>query len=110
MPMERHLLLRRASLRSSGVCAKAALMVLLLTCWLAGPWTWALAASMAAASAFMLSMLSVELLRPDWMVASPRAPGPSKCASCADSVLLCAVMEMKGLVAARGGTGGGAFL
>lgn len=63
-------------LLSSVIWAKAevvVVMVMLLfaTCWLAGPWTWALAASMAAVRAFMLSMLSVELDRPDWMVMSP---------------------------------------
>lgn len=43
--------------------------------------TCALAASMAAVKAFMLSILSVELLRPDWIVMSPLGPSSSMYAS-----------------------------
>lgn len=109
-------------MRSASLCALLSaadtvavavmVMVLLVTCWLAGPCTCALAASMAAVSAFMLSMLSVELDRPGWELMPPRGPEPpSMYASWADSVLLWAVMEMKGLEGVvRGGTGGGVFL
>lgn len=84
IPMERHL--RSASLcalLSAERCATAEVvavavmvMVLLVTCWLAGPCTWALAASMAAVRAFMLSILSVELDRPGWELMPVRGPEP----------------------------------
>lgn len=83
IPIERHL--RSASLCAllSERCATAEVvavavmvMVLLVTCWLAGPCTWALAASMAAVRAFMLSMLSVELDRPGWELMPVRGPEP----------------------------------
>lgn len=120
MPIDRQL---SASLLSSWdswvtlvVVAVVMVTVLLVTCWLFGPWTCALAASMEAVRAFMLLMLSVELLRPDWPVARTWLDGPplplsSLYASCADSVLLWAVMEMCGRVGVDlGGTGGGVFL
>lgn len=60
----------------------------------------------------MLSMLSVEFDSPGWEVIPVLWPEPpSMYASCADSVLLWAVMDMKGLEGVvRGGTGGGVFL
>lgn len=60
----------------------------------------------------MLSMLSVELDRPGWELIPVRVPGPpSMYASWADSVLLWAVIDIKGLDGVvRGGTGGGVFL
>lgn len=48
--MERHF--RRVSLLLS--VEAMLVMVLLVTCWLAGPWTWALAASIAAVRAFII--------------------------------------------------------
>lgn len=67
---------------------------------------------MAAVRAFMLSMLSVEFDSPGWEVIPVLWPEPpSMYASCADSVLLWAVMDMKGFEGVvRGGTGGGVFL
>lgn len=50
--MERHF--RRVSLLLSVEAMLVAVMVLLVTCWLAGPWTWALAASIAAVRAFII--------------------------------------------------------
>lgn len=58
----------------------------------------------------MLQRLSEELLRPDWLLASLPLSCWSRYVSWADSVLLCAVTEMRGLDVPRGGTGGGAFL
>ncbi|TNN73411.1 hypothetical protein EYF80_016365 [Liparis tanakae] len=58
------------------VAVAVMVIVLLVTCWLAGPCTCALAASMAAVRAFMLSMLSVELDRPGWELMPVRVPEP----------------------------------
>lgn len=58
----------------------------------------------------MLQRLSLELLRPDWLLASLPRSCWSRYVSWADSVLLCSVTEMRGLDVVRGGTGGGAFL
>lgn len=58
----------------------------------------------------MLQRLSEELLQPDWLLASLPLSCWSRYVSWADSVLLCAVTEMRGLHVPRGGTGGGAFL
>lgn len=57
----------------------------------------------------MLQRLSEELLRSDWLLASLPLSCWSRYVSWADSVLLCAVTEMRGLDVPRGGTGG-AFL
>lgn len=64
----------------------------------------------ARAPVRMLQRLSEELLRPDWLLASLPRSCWSRYVSWADSVLLCAVIEMRGLDVPRGGTGGGAFL
>lgn len=58
----------------------------------------------------MLQRLSLELLRPDWLLASLPRSCWSRYVSWADSVLLCSVTEMRGLDVVRGGTGGGPFL
>lgn len=65
------------------------------------------AGALAKLPVLELAALSDELLRPDWLLASLRR---SRYVSCADSVLLCTVTEMKGLEAERGGTGGGVLL
>lgn len=116
IPIDKHLFFLKWSFFLSSTATVAMVVVVVTvavlfpTCWLAGPWICALAASMAAVSAFILSKLSVELLSPDWLMISPLCPCPSMYASWADSVLLWAVMEINGLVVVLGGTGGGVFL
>lgn len=78
IPMDRHrFFLKWSFFLSSAVTAALVVAALLPMCWLAGPWIWAFAASMAAVRAFILSRLSVELLSPDWLIISPRWPCPS---------------------------------
>ena len=116
IPIDKHLFFLKWSFFLSSTATVAMVVVVVTvavlfpTCWLAGPWICALAASIAAVSAFILSKLSVELLSPDWLMISPLCPCPSIYASWADSVLLWAVMEINGLVVVLGGTGGGVFL
>lgn len=116
IPIDKHLFFLKWSFFLSSTATVAMVVVVVTvavlfpTCWLAGPWICALAASIAAVNAFILSKLSVELLSPDWLMISPLCPCPSIYASWADSVLLWAVMEINGLVVVLGGTGGGVFL
>lgn len=62
IPTERHF--RRASLLLllDAVVVAVMVMVLLVTCWLAGPWTWALAASIAAVRAFIIITLKYNII------------------------------------------------